>query len=83
MSETKFTPGPWNARWICNNDWSVAGPKPPTYMSEYFTEADARLMAAAPNGYALAEEIVNHLYLKHDIARVRRMARDFIAKVQQ
>jgi hypothetical protein len=46
-----FTPGPWTARWICNNDWNVAGPKPPSYGNESFIEADARLMAAAPEMY--------------------------------
>ena len=41
----------------------------------------ATVLAAAPDGYALAEECANHLYTKQDIDRVREMAKKFLAKV--
>jgi hypothetical protein len=52
------TAGPWTARWICNNDWNVDGPEPPSYGNENFIEADARLLAAAPELFAALKAVL-------------------------
>ena len=52
MSEMKPTPGPWNANYFKgkNRDgWTIDGPDMvPDYENPMFNEADARLIAAAP-----------------------------------
>jgi hypothetical protein len=54
------TPGPWNAYNVCNNAWTVNGPKPPSYGCEDFTEDDARLMAAAPELLEALKGVLDH-----------------------
>jgi hypothetical protein len=63
-----FTPGPWTARWICNNDWNIDGPKPPSYGNENFIEADARLMAAAPELHAALVKIRDLAYREYPVS---------------
>ena len=89
----KFTPGPWTVEETAETYWIgtvranthkvgevITGMDhgPYTEEAEARIHANANLIAAAPLGYALAEEIVNHLYEKQDIDRVRVMAKEFL-----
>jgi hypothetical protein len=85
MSEAKFTPGPWeidprvSTRVRDQADTTIASAGMASRVLEE-AQANAHLIAASPLGFALAEEIVGHLYDKQDIYRIRAMAQEFLLK---
>jgi len=54
---TTHTPGPWTAGWSFNNVWNIQGPKVPYDGADGYIEADAHLIAAAPDLLDAAEEL--------------------------
>ena len=82
MSETKFTPGPWRY-WPCRVDSNAippmydfaqfANPQDHVFRAplRYLSEADARLIAAAPDMYAELEAAMNvfRFYQGHHAAK--------------
>lgn len=101
MSAPKFTSGKWTAaagvNQMVSGDTTVwAAPHANADGSRWFvfadadehgdSEATARLIAAAPDGYALAEAIValdsSPLQRDHVPPAIRDMARVLLAKVQ-
>jgi hypothetical protein len=76
------TPGPWLAREMVSGNWQVAADDTAQTIAHIRSEADARLVAAAPdmlmalrNVIALAEHPVTQ-------AEAMRLARAAIAKAQ-
>ena len=75
MSETKFTPGPWFVKRQnpspTTGEWMIAGSKP-GYLAEIRdcgsgdVQANAHLIAAAPDLYAALEEVIRISDRKHD-----------------
>jgi len=79
MSDTKFTPGPWrsynngphhNNRSIDNWEihWSDADE---CVVDHVYEEADAHLIAAAPDGYALAELVMELCGQPHGVTELQ------------
>ncbi len=84
-----YTPGPWEAIELNKGEALIVQPTdktlPPICLVDRQPNAwaNSRIIAVAPLAVALAEEIVNHLYEKQDIYRVRAMAQEFLAKAGQ
>lgn len=81
MSETKFTPGPWNLGAgilriydASNEEVAVATRASPK--NRYAAPANAALIAAAPELYAALDKVLNHslTHLSGDVEPVVRAA---------
>ncbi len=84
---TKHTAGPWESQATAGHDihgqssvYSECDGKDIAIV--YDGEANARLIAAAPELLEALREIQDHLYTKQDFARCREMARAAIAKAK-
>jgi len=88
--ETKHTPGPWKSNYRKGtgfdhgyiiertNGQSIAAINRDSWQTSGEYEANARLIAAAPDALALARAVAGHF--KDTDAPLGQMARDFIAK---
>jgi|SRR5579862_2763955 len=92
---SKFTPGPWHTGgtgFVLGKPLvSIWGPTPEgkqsgEWIAKEVSPANARLIAAAPDGYALAEFVVISTLLlgeeNESINQLREMANQLIAKVK-
>lgn len=91
MSDAKHTPGPWEAleleRANGGKDWNIWGPKGSNHIGDedlrgdYGLEADARLIAAAPDGLAFAQAFLEwHEGPGETDSPLAAQARAFVAK---
>lgn len=89
MSKQTFTPGPWVARSdpdaALRDDWMIGTPDGKPDEVAVCSKRDAKLIASAPDGYALAEAIIrlasSPLQSDYVPPEIQTMARAILTKV--
>ena len=84
MSEVKFTKGEWKVeRFVNNKGFEISFNDDGEVVADYvYKEADAHLIAAAPEMYNLLEMLTNHNNSRKDIIHLLGEADSLLAKAR-
>ena len=84
MSEVKFTKGEWKVeRFVNNKGFEISFNDDGEVVADYvYEEADAHLIAAAPEMYNLLERLTSHNNCKKDIIHLLGEADSLLAKAR-